>query len=324
MLVSSAAAAVEPREEEAAASQRLEASAITGSMLPSTTGASSYLNPFMSSELFGLPMQVYSNLNPMHATRTTYLPVTLSTTGYRKRIGGSSDQQIASIFAEPSAYLQQVIRNKSSSSLTSRSDLLLASPTKKPRYLEAQSCDYLTLRPPQPFYDPLALHKACRLPHTSEQVLQQLLQADPGAAARPYHDLSRSTPHPFCHDPGYTYPINLAMAHGLKPPALALLIQAAPQVLTLPDGPHSETTLHVLLHTRPKDTPTLLLLLLSRPQLASMSDNRGNDPIMLAQQQGASAEAISYLSIVAEAAAGVAANDMASPSTRSSASQRSL
>lgn len=302
----------------AVASESIESVAGSVNNETAMTSSASSSTSSVQSELFGLPMQVFTH--PLNPTRSTYsyLPVTSPLPqGFRKRVSSSSSSsnnssdhhqhhhhEIASIFSQPSAYLQNVIRNKTVGA--TGADSQQSSPTKKPRFIEA-SCEPLDRRHPLRD-DPMALHKACRLPHTTEQVLQQLLLANPSAASRADAASSSQSSHPFCHDPGYSYPINLAMTYGVKPPGLALLIQAAPDVLTLPDGPHGETSLHVLLQTRPKDTQSLLLLLLSRPQLAIIRDDRGMDPCQVAQERGASPEAIQYLAIVAASAANASAN----------------
>ena len=203
--------------------------------------------------------------------------------------------QIASIFAEPSAYLQQALRNKASSK---PAEFCQRRPSRQ------NSFDMAVQQRQEDL-----LHRACCSQETSIEKIQQILASDPLAASRPLilsseameKQSSLETSHVTAIKSScsfmksYMYPLNLAIHHQLSQPVLALLIRAAPQVLLLPDGPRQESSLHTLLRHSPHDTKTVLDMLLHQPALASSVDQHGNCPLHIAVQFNATSETIQYL-----------------------------
>ena len=229
--------------------------------------------------------------------------------------------QIASMFAEPSAYLQKVLRHKAASK-----------PSELCRRHSRQGSfdDCMPVIVPAQRQDDL-LHRACCSQETTMEMIQQILASDPLSASRPLMLSSSSSSsssdnmimmedkaalpfEPTSHVAttmavtkkasgsflmeSYMYPLNLAIHYGLSPQVLAALIRAAPQVLLLPDGPRHESSLHTLLRYSPHDTKTVLDMLLHQPAVASSADQQGNLPLHIACQFTATDDAIQYLCLV--------------------------
>jgi hypothetical protein len=223
-----------------------------------------------------------------HFMHSPHAPITPT---YRKRVVG--ELQIASIFSEPSAFLQKVLRDKELSSVDE-----FAISNKRQRMIDS------TLKPFVHERRVESLHEACCKADSSVETVQRLFQVDPSAISRPLRVALAQDPLKIhekvaSEDEMYSYPINLAIHHQADPSVLAYLIHAAaPDVLAQPDGPNEETSLHVIIKHSPQDTQTALLMLLSQPSMASATDCHGNTPLHLAYLYAASAETIQYLSLV--------------------------
>ncbi|GKZ00356.1 hypothetical protein MPSEU_000988600 [Mayamaea pseudoterrestris] len=213
--------------------------------------------------------------------------------------------QVASLFAEPSAYLQQVLRSKAASQ-----PLELCQDRRPSGTGLVQHELAFQIR-----NDEFILHRACCRSDVTLGQVQQLLLADPMAASRPLNPrlsttalshaqmdtdvkttstaaASLYTPTPI---DSFMYPLNIAITHNARPEAIDALIQAAPHVLSLPDGARLETSLHILLRFAPHEQQVMLEMLLRHPGLASIVDHEGNFPLHVACQSGASSNVIQYL-----------------------------
>ncbi|GKZ00355.1 hypothetical protein MPSEU_000988500 [Mayamaea pseudoterrestris] len=213
---------------------------------------------------------------------------------YKKRVF-QADVQVASIFAEPSAFLQRVLRYKTHSTELA---VTMNHANKRQRVIAS------TIEPLGRQDD--LLHRACLHSNASVEIVQHLLRGDPAAA-------SRSIPMHLNSNEYFSYPIHLAIQHECAPDVLSLLIHAAPQVLSQPDGPRQETALHLLLRKSPNDAQTALLMILSQSEVASMRENCGNYPLHVACRSNAPFETVQYLLLVNEQAQHVPNRDGQTP-----------
>ena len=194
----------------------------------------------------------------------------------RKR---SSDGEVAvaSVFATPSATLQRVLDDQA---------------CKRPRTMSGP----ISTGPKD------SLHEECCASDPSLERIERILQGHDVHASRRmllHHARTNKDANdkPLLLCEPYTFPLNLAIHHQAQPKILSLLVHAAPQVLALPDGPCRETSLHILLRSLPQCTEVVLEMLVCQPSLASACDDRGNYPLHIACQNGASVHTIQYLCI---------------------------
>lgn len=150
----------------------------------------------------------------------------------------------------------------------------------------------------RPTAEQSALHRACCKFGASADVISQLLRHDPGSAARPvtlrstkavYNPAKMRAEQRVVKEP-YSYPLNLALKYKQSPQVIALLIDAAPSVLTLKDGAQDETPLCVLLKNSPHDLASVEKIVFKAPQCVSMRDRHDNTAIHVACTRNCSLE----------------------------------
>jgi hypothetical protein len=193
----------------------------------------------------------------------------------------SSSLRVASIFSTPSIFYQ----DKQSLTLDANLNKRLRSESEQPYYNNNSSA---TENKASSVY----LHRACCLPEITTEQIKQLLLADPLAASRPATIVIHGS------SPLYSYPLNLAIHHNARPEVLALLIQVAPQVLALPDGPTNTRqtySLHLLLEHRPDDIKTVLEMIFANPKVTAMRDDELNYPLHIACLRNSPTETIHHL-----------------------------
>jgi len=134
-----------------------------------------------------------------------------------------------------------------------------------------------------------ALHRACLQSNVSLQQIKKLLNQDPEAATRSIpifsnkrveNALTRATESRVVKEP-FTYPLHLAIQTKVNPQIIQDLINAAPQVLLIPDGAMKETPLHILLKQCP-DVKLVDSILLTQPKCVVMRDRHDNTVVHLA------------------------------------------
>jgi hypothetical protein len=75
--------------------------------------------------------------------------------------------------------------------------------------------------------------------------------------------------------PRYTFPINIAIQYNADPRVLKLLVNIAPQVLEMPDGPNLESSLHIAIkHHCPAESIDMMLM--AMPSAAATKDRHSN------------------------------------------------
>lgn len=191
-------------------------------------------------------------------------------------------EAVASVFATPSATLQRILDGRVTNLFEKR-------PRVMPEPISTSHKD--------------ALHEECCVSDPSLERIESILQDHVMDASRRMllrHSCTSNEadekPQLCCES--YSFPLNLAIHHQAQPQVLSRLLRAAPQILALPDGPCRETSLHVLLRSLPQCTEVVLEMLVCQPSLASERDMRGNYPLHLACEYGASIHTLQYLCIV--------------------------
>lgn len=150
-----------------------------------------------------------------------------------------------------------------------------------------------------------ALHRACLQSEILPQQIMKLLKQDPEAATRSIpifsnkqvvNALTRTTESRVVKEP-YTYPLHLAIQAKASFQVIQQLIDAAPQVLLIPDGAMKETPLHVLLKQCP-DVTLVDSILLTQPKCVLMRDRHDNTVLHLACQRGVTQDVLRHLCIL--------------------------
>jgi hypothetical protein len=78
--------------------------------------------------------------------------------------------------------------------------------------------------------------------------------------------------------PRYTLPLNIAIQYNADPRVLELLINIAPQVIQIPDGPNMESSLHIAIkHHLPMKSIDMMLR--AMPSAAATRDRHDNSPL---------------------------------------------
>jgi hypothetical protein len=78
--------------------------------------------------------------------------------------------------------------------------------------------------------------------------------------------------------PRYTLPLNIAIQYNADPRVLELLVNIAPQVIQIPDGPNLESSLHIAIkHHCPMESIDMMLR--AMPSAAATRDRHTNTPL---------------------------------------------
>jgi hypothetical protein len=78
--------------------------------------------------------------------------------------------------------------------------------------------------------------------------------------------------------PRYTFPLNIAIQYNADPRVFELLVQIAPQVLKMTDGPNMESSLHIAIkHHCPVESIDMMLM--AMPSAAATKDRHSNTPL---------------------------------------------
>jgi hypothetical protein len=78
--------------------------------------------------------------------------------------------------------------------------------------------------------------------------------------------------------PRYTLPLNIAIQYNADPRVLELLVNIAPQVTQIPDGPNMESSLHIAIkHHLPMESIDMMLR--AMPSAAATRDRHDNFPL---------------------------------------------
>jgi hypothetical protein len=78
--------------------------------------------------------------------------------------------------------------------------------------------------------------------------------------------------------PTYTLPLNIAIQYNADPRVLELLVNIAPQVIQIPDGPNLESSLHIAIkHHCPMESIDMMLR--AMPSAAATRDRHSNTPL---------------------------------------------
>jgi hypothetical protein len=147
------------------------------------------------------------------------------------------------------------------------------------------------------------LHFACLNPATTAKEIEALLCQDYAAASRQVkvkttkwicHPVTRKAQEKVVNEL-YTYPIHIAIKNGLDKEVIGILLDAAPSVLNMRDGPQLETPLALLLRTRPQEIILLDVMLLQQPSCAFICDRHDNTVLHLACVHGGSVDVLHHL-----------------------------
>lgn len=149
------------------------------------------------------------------------------------------------------------------------------------------------------------LHNACCNQGVSVEEIAYLLSRDPGAASRPrfiprkscvrvYRPALMTVEEKWAIEP-YAYPLHLALKHRARREVVAMLIDAAPQVLSLQDGNMKETPLAVLLRYSPHDALIVNKILCHDPRCISLKDRHQNTVVHTAITHGSSLDIVHIL-----------------------------
>jgi len=140
------------------------------------------------------------------------------------------------------------------------------------------------------------LHRVCCRPTITAGQIDQLLGKDRLAASRSFNVVVKTTEGK--KEP-YSYPVNLAIKHGLNKEVVEKLVAAAPSVLMLKDGNSRETTLHVLArYYRQEYKDVFNNILLNSPRSAAVLDRNQDTPLHIACQNNISLGAVRNLCIL--------------------------
>lgn len=151
-----------------------------------------------------------------------------------------------------------------------------------------------------------ALHYACAEPIANEQQILDLLNEVPSAASTPattYEFKLVYNPQTFVMEKKqarcpYTYPLNIAIVNGASSSVVQALLDAAPQVISMWDGPNRETALHLILRMSPRDLASVDSLLLKTPHVASTVNAKHETPLHVACRSGVTGEVVRHLVIL--------------------------
>jgi hypothetical protein len=78
--------------------------------------------------------------------------------------------------------------------------------------------------------------------------------------------------------PKYTFPLNIAIQYNADPRVLELLVNIAPEVLEMTDGPNMESSLHIAIkHHCPAESIDMMLM--AMPSAAATKDRHSNTPL---------------------------------------------
>lgn len=151
-----------------------------------------------------------------------------------------------------------------------------------------------------------ALHLACRAATSNLDFVKSIIDKNPTLATcriklsttkKTYDAALRR----LVSRPGkelYSLPLNLALQNRASMSIIETLISAAPTLLTLKDGPQGLTPLHVLLKHHTDYEDPMIFMLLRNPEIASITDDRGNTPLHYACMYGASLDVIKHLCVL--------------------------
>ena len=220
--------------------------------------------------------------------------------------------QVASLLNLPSNALLDAVRNRNGKRLENPSSLSSSSSSTSVGGTVGLASLFRTASsaeaPPSKRIRPTesSLHRACCRPGVTPMEIYQLLQRDPGAASRSErlqtskavydHGLQRRV-EKLVNEP-YTLPLNLAIAHRQSNQVLDMLMNVAPAVLTMRDGPEREGPLSILLKCSPQDTDTVDRMLLLSPKCVALRDKRGNTPAHIACTRTAALDAVRHICIM--------------------------
>jgi hypothetical protein len=138
------------------------------------------------------------------------------------------------------------------------------------------------------------LHFACAMRSKSFDTIEKLARRDPSATYRRVSDTGRIALDKFSLasknklpksveqgswiKPRYSLPLNIAIQYNADPRVLELLVNLAPQVLQISDGPFLESPLHVAIkHHCP--AASIDRMLLAMPSSAATTDRHSNTPL---------------------------------------------
>jgi hypothetical protein len=138
------------------------------------------------------------------------------------------------------------------------------------------------------------LHFACAMRSKSFDTIENLAHRDPSATYRRLSDTGRIALDKFSLaskkklpmsveqgswiKPRYSFPLNIAIQCNADPRVLELLVNLAPQVLQISDGPFLESPLHIAIkHHCP--AASIAIMLLAMPSSAATTDRHSNTPL---------------------------------------------
>jgi hypothetical protein len=205
----------------------------------------------------------------------------------------SNENSVASLFDKPSSFLRAALHQK---------NLRQERPLKKRKAVNE-------LEESQRDAEPASLlHLACTRPNVSAHEIDLLLRRDAKAANKPCFSMttSKKISNPLTLKTEtqiikerFTLPLNLAIKNNATPDVLKMLINAAPSVLLMQDGPQRETPLCAYLRLTPSpDVSVVDAMLLKKPRCAFATDRHHNTALHVACNRGVSIDILRHLHIL--------------------------
>lgn len=205
----------------------------------------------------------------------------------------SIENSVASVFGKPSSFLRAALYQK---------NLRQERPLKKQKTANELEEVQREIEPA-----PL-LHLACVRPDVSAHEIDLLLRRDAKAATKACFSMatSKKVANPLTLKTEtqiikerFTLPLNLAIKTNATPDVLKMLINAAPSVLLLQDGPQRETPLCAYLRLTPSpDVSVVDAMLLKCPKCAFATDRHSNTALHVACNRGVSLDILRHLHIL--------------------------
>jgi hypothetical protein len=151
-----------------------------------------------------------------------------------------------------------------------------------------------------------ALHRACLNACVTPSEIEYLIRQDPAAVTRSikltsykkvYSPILKKTVTKLVMEK-YSYPLNLALQARACNQVLEFLVDAGPQVLSMPDGSLQETPISVFLRYHPSNTVLFDKLLLGCPSSAYARDRQDNTLAHVAAREGAHVDMVKHIAIL--------------------------
>jgi len=214
----------------------------------------------------------------------------------RKTKGGNllaPQTQSGGMVSRPSTFLREAMYGSNMRHVAPHANQEFQPETKKPKVEDLEVQNHV-------------LHKACMKRGAEAEMIAAILKIDPNLAGKSHqiyqvkevYDCASYQSRSAKVKEKYCYPLNIAIRNQVQYAAIELLVKAAPQVATMPDGCMKEGSLSVLLKNNPNDTQLADLLLLSNPACTSFLDKHKNTPLHIACQYGAALSTVKHLCIL--------------------------